>query len=185
MEPATKIGSKVGLWIGLAIAAFAAIAAAVYFLMGDSPVRQKVGPMEVAPTSAAVPLPEAPKPPPAVAEEIPQARQPQMVPSVPLPETQQTPVARERAEPAPVPRPVSQPKPVVRPASTPAPEPQAVQPPPEAPAAPVASGKTCSQASLLMRPICVVEGPATFWKCTPNGKRWDNNIPGCRRSNED
>ena len=54
---------------------------------------------------------------------------------------------------------------------------------PSAPA-PAAIGKTCSQASLLLRPMCVVEGAATFWKCAPNGKRWDNNIPGCRRGND-
>ncbi|GAA3986424.1 hypothetical protein GCM10022279_06870 [Comamonas faecalis] len=40
---------------------------------------------------------------------------------------------------------------------------------------------TCDGASLLMRPVCFIEGPATFWKCVPDGKRWDNDIPGCRR----
>ncbi len=40
---------------------------------------------------------------------------------------------------------------------------------------------TCDGASLLMRPVCFIERPATFWKCVLDGKRWDNDIPGCRR----
>lgn len=185
-EQATKMGSNLALWIGLAIALFGAITLAVYFVMGNSgPAPQKIGPMEL-PTPPVVE--QAPPP----AESLPEAQQPQLVPSVPLPGeaaeaaadaapvTQVTPVQAAPAKPAP------QPKPVTRPVPKPAPEPLSQ---PEAPAAPApvpqeAAVKTCAQAGLLMRPVCAVEGPRTFWKCAPNGKRWDNNIPGCRRSEE-
>lgn len=192
-EPATTMGNKVGLWIGLAIAFFAAIGAAVYLFMDNSPspLKNKIGPMEVPAVSApAAPAQEPPVAPSSTAVQtedeaaasLPAAPQPTVVPSVPLPESSKAP---EPAEPQPVKRPVNQPKPVVRPVPPPQAEPVSAPTPAPVPApAPVATGKTCSQASLLMRPICVVEGPATFWKCTPDGKRWNNDIPGCRRSNE-
>lgn len=194
-EPATTMGNKIGLWIGLAIAFFAAIGAAVYLFMDNSPspLKNKVGPMDVPAVSApATPAQQAPIAPsstavPAVQEEaapavvsIPSAPQPAVVPNVPLPESAQAPKA---PEPQPVKRPTNQPKPVVRPAPQPAPQAEPAPVPIPTPA-PVATGKSCSQAGLLMRPICLVEGPATFWKCTPDGKRWDNNIPGCHRNNE-
>ncbi len=117
------MGSNLALWIGLAIALFGAITIAVYFVMGNSgPAPQKIGPMEL-PTP---PVVESAPPP---AESLPEAQQPQLVPSVPLPgeaaeaaadaapATQVTPVEAAPAKPAP------QPKPVTRPAPRPAPEP--------------------------------------------------------------
>ena len=78
---------------------------------------------------------------------------------------------------------MEQPKPVVRPVTreAPAPAPEVAPVPTPAPA-PVAAVKSCGQASFLMRPVCVLEGPATFWRCTPDGKRWNNDLPGCHRN---
>ncbi|MBV2163019.1 MAG: zinc ribbon domain-containing protein [Comamonas sp.] len=184
-EQATRMGNNLVLWIGLAIALFGAITIAVYFVMGNSgPAPQKIGPMEL-PTP-----PVVEQAPPPAAESLPEAQQPQMVPSVPLPGEPAEAAADAAAAPAAVEaapaRPAPQPKPVTRPVPKPAPEPQ---PQPQAPAAPApvpeeAAVKTCAQAGLLMRPVCALEGPRTFWKCAPNGKHWDNNIPGCRRSEE-
>jgi len=43
--------------------------------------------------------------------------------------------------------------------------------------------RSCEEASLLAKPICFIEGPATFWKCAPDGKNWNNEIAGCQRNN--
>lgn len=172
----------------------ALIAGLAYFFLSQqlaATAPKKIGPMEVpaASTPAALPTaqPEDPAPPAPVEPEpvaaLPELQQPKMVPDVPLPESPKAPadlepIAPSTARPAPV---SSQP---VRPSSQPV-RPAQVEPQqsPSAPA-PAAIGKTCSQASLLLRPMCVVKGAATFWKCAPNGKRWDNNIPGCRRGND-
>ena len=186
-EPATNMGNNVGLWIGGAIAFFAAIGGAVYLVMDNSPspLKNKVGPMEVPAVSAPVMnAPTEPVAPALVTDSAPLntplavAPQPVMVPDVPLPPSPEAPA---QAEPKPVKRPVEQPKPVVRPVTREAPAPEVAPAPTPAPA-PVAAVKSCGQASLLMRPVCVLEGPATFWRCTPDGKRWNNDLPGCHRN---
>lgn len=188
-EPATNMGNNVGLWIGGAIAFFAAIGGAVYLFMDNSPspLKNKVGPMEVPAVSAPAPVMNAPTEPVApalVTDSAPLntplavAPQPVMVPDVPLPPSPEAPA---QAEAKPVKRPVEQPKPVVRPVTREAPAPEPAPVPTPAPA-PVAAVKSCGQASFLMRPVCVLEGPATFWRCTPDGKRWNNDLPGCHRN---
>ena len=185
------MGNNVGLWIGGAIAFFAAIGGAVYLFMDNSPspLKNKVGPMEVPAVSAPAPVMNAPTEPVAptlVTDSAPLntplavAPQPVMVPDVPLPPLPEAPA---QAEAKPVKRPVEQPKPVVRPVTreAPAPAPEVAPVPTPAPA-PVAAVKSCGQASFLMRPVCVLEGPATFWRCTPDGKRWNNDLPGCHRN---
>ncbi len=64
-EPATNMGNNVGLWIGGAIAFFAAIGGAVYLFMDNSPspLKNKVGPMEVPAVSAPAPVMNAPTEP--------------------------------------------------------------------------------------------------------------------------
>lgn len=51
-------------------------------------------------------------------------------------------------------------------------------------AAATAPQRSCSDAFFLSRPLCVIEGPKTFWKCSPDGKNWDNSIPGCARQSQ-
>lgn len=135
--------------------------------------------------------PPEPTPPPAPKILIPAPPQPAAAPPVPRwdpsevvlePEEVQTPAVEPHAV-------ETKPKPKFRPKPPPAPappEPMAVPEPvvPTPLPAPEIHVRPCSEAVLLMRPVCLVEGAQTFWKCTPDGKRWDNQIPGCRRSDE-
>lgn len=134
--------------------------------------------------------PPEPTPPPAPKILIPAPPQPAAAP--PVPRWDPTEVVLEPDDPPSTQeqrtidtKPKSKPKPKPQPAEVP-PAPVAV---PESPApvpTPVAEVRLrpCSDAGLLMRPVCLVEGPQTFWKCTPDGKHWNNQIPGCRRSDE-
>ena len=89
------------------------------------------------------------------------------------------PTAAEPVQPKPEPKPkVTQPKPkVTEPKPLVEPKVQAVPPPPPK----EVIVRSCSDAFFLSRPVCLLEGPKTFWKCSPDGKNWDNSIPGCMR----
>lgn len=77
----------------------------------------------------------------------------------------------------PLPRPSSPPK-IKRPAVAGG-SPSSVPTP-----APVPERKrtTCEGTGGINRLTCMIEGPATYFKCAPDGRNWNNSIPGCDRS---
>lgn len=58
-------------------------------------------------------------------------------------------------------------------------------PPTAAAKAQVASRTTCQGTGGLYRLTCEIEGPANYFRCAPDGRNWNHDIPGCdRRSND-
>ncbi len=183
-------GGRKGWAIAVVVALFLLAGAGIYYFlsMGKSKPVAARGPLTTEQAMAGVD-----KKPVQPREEIIEESTPAQVPVLPLPPQ---PAAAPPVPPLPEPvaepeEPASKPQPQPQPRRVPAPKTKPVEPPPtpavEAPApapapAPVARVRPCSEAGLLMRPVCAVEGPQTFWRCAPDGKRWDNNIPGCRRS---
>jgi hypothetical protein len=45
----------------------------------------------------------------------------------------------------------------------------------------IAPQRSCAGLSGFPAFLCRTEGPTRFWRCVPDGKNWDNDIPGCRR----
>lgn len=79
------------------------------------------------------------------------------------------------ANAAPAPVSVPAPVPVLAPAPAPAPAPVTTP-------APERKRMTCEGVGGIYRLSCTIEGPETYFKCAPDGRHWNNAIPGCDRS---
>lgn len=105
----------------------------------------------------------------------------QAAPATPAVAKSETPPAAPQPKPK-LPKkvePAAQPKEKAAPDMEAAPETSA----PEAAAPNPPKARSCSEASIFSRPVCLMEGAATFWKCTPDGKLWRHDLPGCQRNN--